>query len=358
MATSRRDEAHRLAEQLLDDIELSRIPPMEVARKTSRLARLVDDAEAMEWLRHETGGYLSVNNELPPPAWNAAIRSNRTFQAADGSWKALTPTLGQIQANIDASLAQLAAAVDRPVSLSSANPSQFVTAPGGNTVERANLRNFIGSQQELLDKVLGALHQYVSEQYQQLRFGAAVETAFETVRSQVDAAIGSLIPDGLPKLTAALENAASNNPEQWANAAAGCRRLLKAAADALRPPGPPVDGHAMDDDHYINRLVAWILEQADSETSAAIVEADLQYLDQRLHAAANAGHKGAHAEVTRVEASRYVTGTYLVLGDILRLRKPEDGEAPQHTGEAADNPQPAPIDAGALPESSASAGDA
>src|SRR3954452_3985470 len=110
MAISRRDEALHLAEQLLDDIELSRLPPMEIARKTSRLARLLDDAEAMEWLRHETGGYASVKNELPPPAWNAAIRSNRVFQADDGSWKALTTTLGQIQANIDASLAQLAAA--------------------------------------------------------------------------------------------------------------------------------------------------------------------------------------------------------------------------------------------------------
>src|SRR5204863_1302271 len=156
--------------------------------------------------------------------------------------------------------------------------------------------NFIGTQRELLDKVLGALHQYTSEQYQQLRFGAAVETAFETVRNEVDAAIGTLIPDGLPKLTVALENAASDNPEQWANAAAGCRRLLKAAADALQPPGPLLDGHVMDEEHYINRLVAWILGQADSETSAAIVEADLHYLDQRLHAAANAGHKGAHAE--------------------------------------------------------------
>ncbi len=350
MTLSRRQEARRLSEELLDDIELSRLPPMEIARKTSRLARLLDDVDAMEWLRHETGGYLTVDGVLPPNAWNAAVRSNRAFQEPDGSWKAMTTPLGQLQANMDAALAQIGAAVDQPVSLSSANPNQFVAAPPGNTIERANLRNYIGSQKELLDKVVGALHQYVSDRYQELRFGAAAETAFETVRAEVDSSIGSLIPEGLPKLTAALENAASDNPEQWANAAAGCRRLIKAAADALQPPGPPVDGHIMDEDHYINRLVAWIMEQTESETSAAMVEADLQYLDQRLHAATNAGHKGAHAEVTRVEASRYVTGTYLVLGDILRLRKTEAAETAPATGEAAEDAEPSPLSTTELSE--------
>jgi hypothetical protein len=42
---SRRAEALRLAEELLSDIELGRMLAADVARKTSRLARLLDDAE-------------------------------------------------------------------------------------------------------------------------------------------------------------------------------------------------------------------------------------------------------------------------------------------------------------------------
>src|SRR5207248_407512 len=141
------------------------------------------------------------------------------------------------------------------------------------------------------------------------RFGSAVESAFEVVREDVDARIGSLVPDALPRLSAAFENAASDNPEQWANAASGCRRLLKAAADALRPPGPPVNGHVVDEDHYINRLVDWMTSKAKSDTLRDVIEADLQDLERRLVAAVNAGHKGAHAEVTRFDASRFVTGT-------------------------------------------------
>jgi hypothetical protein len=76
----------------------------------------------------------------------------------------------------------------------------------------------------------------------------------------------------------------------------------------------------MDDAHFLNRLVDWITTQSDSETGAAMIASDLEYLGRRLDAALDAGHKGAHAEVDCYEASRFVTGTYLLLGDVLRLR--------------------------------------
>jgi hypothetical protein len=118
---------------------------------------------------------------------------------------------------------------------------------------------------------------------------------------------------------AELAGSAPAQPEDWASAAATCRRLLKAAADALRPPGPDRDGHNMDDAHFINRLIDWIGEQAASETAAEMISSDLAYLGRRLDAVLDGGHKGAHTEVTRFDASRFVTGTYLLLGDILRL---------------------------------------
>ena len=75
----------------------------------------------------------------------------------------------------------------------------------------------------------------------------------------------------------------------------------------------------MGDSNYINRLVDWIQSNSDSATAASVVTADLAYLGQRLDAADSAGHKGAHAKVNRFDASRFITGTYLVLGDILRI---------------------------------------
>ena len=46
---------------------------------------------------------------------------------------------------------------------------------------------------------------------------------------------------------------------------------------------------------------------------------DLEYLGHRLDAIADAGNKGAHAHVEKVDASRALVGTYVLLGDILRI---------------------------------------
>ena len=77
----------------------------------------------------------------------------------------------------------------------------------------------------------------------------------------------------------------------------------------------------MDDGHYINRLVDRILTSVRSETAAGLAARDLEYLGRRLDAVLDAGHKGAHAEVSRFDASRFVTGTYLLLGDLLRIEQ-------------------------------------
>lgn len=61
-ATTRRRESLFLAEELLSDIELGRIRAMDVARKASRLARLLDDTNAMAWFI--TGTYLVLGDLL------------------------------------------------------------------------------------------------------------------------------------------------------------------------------------------------------------------------------------------------------------------------------------------------------
>jgi AbiTii-like protein len=318
---TRRAQALELADELLGDIELGRITPAEMARKSYRLARLLDDHEAMAWLYHEVNGYrvLRPQNVFAPDGWEAAQRSNRTETDLTGKVTASSASLGELQAEVEGAKIQLAATADPSISLHSANQYQQVVPPPGNADERRAIRQYASSRQAVVDRVVGALFSYVVERHQELRFGAAAETAFETVRREVDNRIRLLVPDAPGMLSAGLENAASDNPEHWASAAAMCRRLLKAAADALRPAGDPVNGRPMTDSHYINRLVDWIVNQSESDTAAEMITADLEYLGRRLDAADNAGHKGAHAAVERFHAARFLTGTYLVLGDVLRL---------------------------------------
>jgi hypothetical protein len=314
---SRRAEALVLAEQLLEDVELARLAGIDIARRALRLARLLDDGDAVQWLQYEVAGYPTP---LDDESVQAAERSGRrAIPAEDGKPRWWTNSLTEMETQADTAIAQIGG-------LSSSGTS---SADVALLVERdklatlAALRTEATTKRGIRDRVVGALHTYVARRYDELRFGASVESAFEVVRADVDSRIGDLVPNALGMLAAAFENIASTNPEHWANAASTCRRLLKEAADVLRPPGDPLvlsSGKTiqMGPDNYVNRLVAWIEARATSETTAQMVGADLEYLGRRLDAANDAGHKGAHASVDRIDASRFIVGTYLVLGDILR----------------------------------------
>jgi hypothetical protein len=81
-----------------------------------------------------------------------------------------------------------------------------------------------------------------------------------------------------------------------------------------------VNGRPMTDDKYINRLIDWIVNQTSlGGTLKDVITADLEDFGNRIDAFDDAGHKGAHAEVTKYEASRFITGAYLLIGDILNL---------------------------------------
>jgi hypothetical protein len=219
---TRRAEALHLAEELLADIELGQTEPMAIARKTSRLARLLDDAEAMTWLNYEISGYPV--GQLDAASWAAAKRSHRVTEGPSGPGATSTP-LGKLTAELESAQADLGAG--------GSTTSDSVVVENRKADLRQGLRAVVAHRRELIDKVLGSLHQYVSGRYQELRFGSAVESAFEVVRGNVDAAINDLVPGGLGMIAAAFENATSDNPEHWQSAASTCRRLLMTAADQL-----------------------------------------------------------------------------------------------------------------------------
>lgn len=311
--------ALELASQLLDDIELSRIPPTQVIRKASRLARLIDDAGAMRWLWYEINGYPTLDEQ----AVRAALRSSRLVTSGPTKGNYWTGTVGFFEAQEAAAIAELGA------TSGVASGEWAAVVNNQNVQRRVALSEQARTARDVIDKVIGAVHGYVSDQYHALRFGSAVATAFDAVRADVDASIASLVPEAAQMLAAAFENAASQNPEHWAGAAATCRRLLKATADTLRPPGPPVAGHPMTDANYINRLVEWISSRGPGGTERRVIEAELAYMGRRLDAADQAGQKGAHSQVTRAEASRYLVGTYLVLGDVLALSQTGESQEPR-----------------------------
>jgi hypothetical protein len=74
MAKTKADHVLRLASELLEDIELSRLEAEALLLKVMRLARLTGDEETRKWLLYELSGYNSTDSV------------SLTYMARTGRW--------------------------------------------------------------------------------------------------------------------------------------------------------------------------------------------------------------------------------------------------------------------------------
>jgi hypothetical protein len=284
-------EALALAEEILKNIELDEIPLSRVCLKTARLSRLIGDLQNIE-----------------------------TFS----SWSA---NCAQTEAYLESAKLQLNAAVDRPISVSSANPHQYVSAPAGNGLERMGLRKGIESAQKGYQSYSSQIYKYVLDVCFNKKYSGTAQEIFENTRKLVDTGLIHKMPESTKKMVAISNNLNSDNPEDWANAVHLCRKLLQGLADVLLPPtakgsirttkkGNKI---ALGQNNYINRLVCYIEDQKASSTFEKVVKNGLEYIGNHLDAVYEASNKGSHSNLSKIEAERYVIYTYLIIGDIFLL---------------------------------------
>ncbi len=328
-------EALDLSYEILSDIELSRAPLAVIALKASRLARLLNHFDAQEVFRYEASGYPTTPTGVPPDAWRLAEMAGRTFQQQHGTPPELKTfayleSVEQLENQIEAAKLGLQAACDRDVSVSSANPQQYVWTPVGNFMERKGLHEQISQASQRLSSRRALLYDYVSKRHYELKFSGVAQDVFSAIRDAVDRQVANTIPAAVNKFNAVHENLRSRNPEDWANAVHSCRRILQDLADAVFPaqaePRVVAAGGKnreikLGQDQYINRLVCFVQDNSESERFEEVVGSHLRFLGDRLDAIFLAAQKGSHSSVRQEEANRYVVYTYMIVGDILSLKR-------------------------------------
>jgi hypothetical protein len=319
-----------LSAEILKDIELSRVPLSTAALKASRLARLLNHFEAQQILNYEATGYPTTPDGISPDIWQLLVKAGRTFKERDSISKetkelAFTESIEQLEQQIETSKIRLQVARDPDVSISSANPSQWVTPPIGHVLERNSLQTSIVTASQRLASRRAMIYQYASRRHYELKFSGIAQNIFSLIRESVDRNIGQFVPEALQKFASVHDNLRSTNPENWANAVHSCRRILQDLADALFPPqekdgvtksGKPIK---LGPGNYINRLMCFVEAKSDSDRFADLVGSHLSFLGDRLDAVFEATQKGSHTSVTREEANRYVVYAYMLIGDILFL---------------------------------------
>jgi hypothetical protein len=325
-------EALALSDELLRNIELNELPLANIALKTARLSRLLNDFDIQKIMELEASGYPSSPNGVPSEIYRLAATSGREFQEKDEKSGAIksyiyTTSIEELEQELRSAEAALAAARDPDVSVSSANPHQMVWNPIGNFFERNTIRTNTTRAQRRLSTRRSFIYSYVLRKNHELRFSGIADDIFSRIREKVDAAIGLKVPGAVQKLTAVYDNLQSENPEDWANAVHSCRRILQDLADALYPSRADVTRDIggktrtirLGADAYVNRLIAFVEEKSSSERFQSIVGSQLGFLGDRLDSVFQAAQKGSHSIVAKEEADRYVVYTYLLAGDILSI---------------------------------------
>ncbi len=332
MNSARIKECTELAAEILKNFELSELPVSNIILKCLRLCRLLGDDDGTLLFTFESSGYPGTPRGMTSEAWRISkIAGRRYFKKGnDGKGKEIeveyanTTLVAELEESITALKLRLSAAVDRNISLSSANPNQVVTAPTGNAVERNNVVSSIQEFQKTLQKTTGCLYNYVLQIYNKLSYGDIIEDTFTRSRLETSDKLSRLCPQAIGKFVSVYNNMDSDNPEDWANAVHSCRRILVDLADALFPPRqePVVVGGKeikVGKEQYINRLIQFIASKAGSKTYTDVVGADLASVGDRLDAIYGAVNKGTHDDITKDEASRYIIHTYLLISDIVAL---------------------------------------
>jgi hypothetical protein len=326
-------EALGLSEETLRNIELGELPLTQIALKTSRLARLLNDSEMHKIMQFEVSGYPYTASGVSPEVFRLATIAGRQSEVKDsehGTSKQVIyyESIGSLEQSIGVVNSALQAAQDPSISVSSANPNQVVSIPIGHQYERNEIRYKAAVAASQLSGRQAFIYQYVLAKHYELKYSGIADDVFSRIRQRVDSSIGKTVPDAVQKLSSVYDNLRSTNTEDWSNACHSCRRILQDLADAVCPPQQDrvviINGKEqtikMGEANYINRILAFVEDHSKSEKFQSIVGSQLRFLGDRLDSVFEAAQKGSHTVImNQAEADRYVVYTYLILGDVLSL---------------------------------------
>lgn len=327
-------EALNLSEDILRNIELSDIPLTNIALKTSRLARLLNDYDIQKIMGFEVGGYPTTPDGVKPDVWQLLVMAGRTYEVKKKEFKEKQPygrveSIAEWEQIIETAGKAIEAAREPDVQIVSANPYQTVYPPLGPGGERTIIRTNASSAAKRIAERRSYIYGYVLQKHYEIKFSGIADDIFSRIRERVDSNIGKYVPDAVQRFSAIHDNLISENTEDWSNAVHSCRRILKDLADAIFPAQSKgrikkTNGQQitikLGEEEYINRIICFIEDHSSSDRFIHIVGSHLSFIGERLDSIVESAHKGTHTTiVSPEEADRYVIYTYMVVGDILSL---------------------------------------
>jgi hypothetical protein len=304
-------EALALSEEVLRNLEHADIPLAQAALKAARMAKLMGYGIMERFFQLEATGYPK-DGTLDQQTWSLAIEAGRKMLYEDPKTKQKSNRV-YIEGAEELEARRKAA--------------EGILSRETTWWGQQNQRTVIETSTRQLATCRAAIHRWVTQSHHALKLAGVADDVFSRTNARVTKLLAGRVPKASEHLLSISENLKSDNPQDWANAVHGCRRLLKEIADAVFPPREPITREIngktkeikLGEEQYVNRLVTFAEEHSGSERFNDLVGSNLNFLADRLDSVHSAMNKGTHAEVAKDEADRYVIYTYMLVGDLLSL---------------------------------------
>ncbi|KFF58018.1 hypothetical protein JF66_21780 [Cryobacterium sp. MLB-32] len=300
-------ESLLLAEEIVRGIEDSSMAIDRALLKSTRLARLIRDDSAGEWLKKEREGY------------GKADRDTQRFQAMKRQYvDARYDIYGSaivVAREADSFRVQLASLRIPDVSGDWANK---VNADAHNAI--AQTRASLLRHEKVLASVEQEIHGYVVQVLHAASFGIQSSKLFDAARAEIDGLLVRIDPDIPEKLDFAMQGLIDGAPEAISAGMNSLRRLLVTFADIVFPStsaersnpsgGQPIK---LGEANYLNRVKAFIDDNCSSDSRRTRLKQELSNINARLSS-------GVHDEVTLTEAKFLLLNCYILCGEIVQMR--------------------------------------
>ncbi|NBB57239.1 hypothetical protein GU930_19215 [Pantoea vagans] len=298
-----------LAAELLADIELSRLSGESLMLKAARLARLCGTDEFRSWVGYEIKGYYSdVDLSL-----RYMSRTGRWIdrEAKSGYW---TPLAG-IESNINTQKLKLESMVTPNIS---GLANALLVTREHNTL-KAQIANYVNTFTTIRSRVLGILHDFVTQIYYEKELDNLAESIFEKYKSEVDSLLIEHSGEVIRQIPSVINRLSDGDEEAVSQALTTVRRIIDNFADSLYPPCEgtyEIGGNhlSLDASRHLNRLNVFVHQRINSKSRKDKIRQNLANLYARVSS-------GVHADVSIEEAKSLFLNAYLLLGEILHIAK-------------------------------------
>lgn len=323
-----------LSEEILSGIETESLKLSTVALRCLRLARLLSDEAATQWLQYENSGYLRTpDGYIESNAFAIACNHGREIERSkdDKSQQMFTELADELETAIETSQAFIGTLTTNGVSISSEYATIALRELTSNVTARNNaVYALVKDSRRRLAILRAQYYNYAISINSELKFSQRADEIFQSYRLSVDKILGKLAPESIRRLDATYERLSSDNSESWSQALTSCRRVFQEVADALfdnmkigerTEPYKTKSGKVLDvsGDNYKNRLFAVIDKISTSKTASNLVGSNILYVVDWVEYIHDVLSKGVHdlKEPLKFEDARQgILHTYIVLGDI------------------------------------------